>query len=143
MLESVFDRRHVERWQFQMPDRRNEQDEGRDCKDKAAAVAEIPKNAVQMRGEPRYYKVVGKAGKAIERGFCPTCGSQVTVKLERLPDVLGLQAANLDDPSIYQPMMDIKRATLGSHESQHPKAYPRPAIVIAISTPCNPAPAAR
>ena len=28
-----------------------------------AAVVVVPKNAVQMRGEPRYYKVVGKAGK--------------------------------------------------------------------------------
>jgi hypothetical protein len=76
----------------------------RDCQGASgsayAAVVAVPKNAVQMRGEPRYYKVVGKGGKAIERGFCPTCGSQVTVKLERLPDVLGLQAGSLDDPSI-------------------------------------------
>ena len=60
-----------------------------------------------MRGEPRYRKIVGGAGKAIERGFCPACGSQVTVKLERLPDVLGLQAGSLDDPSIYRPAMDV------------------------------------
>jgi hypothetical protein len=72
-----------------------------------AAVVAVPRSAVQVRGEPRYYKVVGKAGKAIERGFCPTCGSQVTVKLERLPDVLGLQAGSLDDPSIYRPKMDV------------------------------------
>ena len=72
-----------------------------------AAVVVVPKRAVQMRGEPRYYKSVGKAGKAIERGFCPTCGSQVTVKLERLPDALGLQAGSLDDPSIYRPKMDV------------------------------------
>jgi hypothetical protein len=49
-----------------------------------AAVVVVPKTTVQMRVEPRYYKIVGKAGKAVERGFCPTCGSQVTVKLERL-----------------------------------------------------------
>ena len=83
----------------------------RDCQRSSgsayAAVVAVPKNAVQMRGEPRYYKVVGEAGKAIERGFCPTCGNQVTVKLERLPDVLGLQAGSLDDPSIYRPMMDV------------------------------------
>jgi len=72
-----------------------------------AAVVAVPKSAVQVRGEPRYYKVVGKAGKAIERGFCPTCGSQLTVKLERLPDILGLQAGSLDDPSIYRPKMDV------------------------------------
>ena len=72
-----------------------------------APVLVVPKSAVQMHGEPRYYEVVGKAGKAIERGFCPTCGSQVAVKLERLPDFLGLQAGSLEDPSIYRPKMDV------------------------------------
>ena len=72
-----------------------------------APVLVVPKSAVQMRGEPRYYEVVGKAGKAIARGFCPTCGSQVTVKLERLLDALGLQAGSLDDPSVYRPKMDV------------------------------------
>jgi hypothetical protein len=49
----------------------------------------------------------GSAGKAIERGFCPTCGSHVTDKLERLPNILALQAGSLDDPSMYRPMMDV------------------------------------
>src|SRR6516162_11764326 len=83
----------------------------RDCQQASgsayAAIVVVPKAAVQIRGEPRYHKIVGEAGKAIERGFCPTCGSQVTVKLERLPDVLGLQAGSLDDPSIYRPTMDV------------------------------------
>jgi hypothetical protein len=67
----------------------------------------VPKSAVQISGEPRYHRVVGQAGKAIERGFCPNCGSQVTLKLERLPDIVGLQAGSLIDPSIYQPAMDV------------------------------------
>jgi hypothetical protein len=67
----------------------------------------VPKTAVQIRGEPRYYKIVSDAGTAVERGFCPTCGSQVIMKFERLPDVLGLQAGSLNDPSIYRPMMDV------------------------------------
>ena len=69
-----------------------------------AAVIVVPK---VVGDEPRYHKVVGRAGKVIERGFCPNCGSQVTVKLERLPDILGLQAGSLDDPSIYRPAMDV------------------------------------
>jgi hypothetical protein len=64
-----------------------------------AAIVVVPKAAVQMRGEPRYHKIVGGAGKAMERGFCPTCGSHVTNKLERLPNILALQAGSLDDPS--------------------------------------------
>ena len=60
-----------------------------------------------MRGEPRYHRTVGRAGNAVERGFCGICGSQVIIKLERLPDVVGVQAGSLDDPSIYRPAMDI------------------------------------
>ena len=29
-----------------------------------------------------------------------------TMKLERLPDILGLQAGSLEDPSIYRPAME-------------------------------------
>ena len=61
----------------------------RDCQQASgsayAAIVVLPKSAVQIRGEPRYHKVVGQAGKAIERGFCPNCGSQVTVKLNGCP----------------------------------------------------------
>src|SRR6476620_10739064 len=49
----------------------------RDCQQASgsayAAIVVVPKAAVQIRGEPRYHKVVGKAGKAVERGFCPNC----------------------------------------------------------------------
>ncbi|MGH6789388.1 MAG: GFA family protein, partial [Pseudolabrys sp.] len=57
------------------------------------------------------YKTVGNAGKTVERGFCATCGSQVAVKLERMPDVLGLQAASLDDPSLYKPGLELFTAS--------------------------------
>jgi hypothetical protein len=83
----------------------------RDCQQASgsayAAIVAVPKAAVQMRGEPRYHKIIANSGKAVERGFCPTCGSQVTMKLERLPDILGLQAGSLDDPSTYRPAMDV------------------------------------
>jgi hypothetical protein len=29
----------------------------------------VPKAAVQIRGEPRYHRIIGNSGKAIERGF--------------------------------------------------------------------------
>jgi hypothetical protein len=67
----------------------------------------MPKAAVQIRGEPRHHRVDGAAGKAVDRGFCPACCSHVTMKLERLRDTLGLQAASLDDPSIYRSAMDV------------------------------------
>jgi len=72
-----------------------------------AAVMALPKAAVTLTGEPRYYKAVGNAGRAVERGFCAVCGSPVTVKLERFPDMLGIQAASLDDPALYKPAIDL------------------------------------
>ena len=72
-----------------------------------AAVMVVPAAAVKLRGEPRYFRTVGEAGKWVERGFCPTCGSPVTAKLERFPDAIGFQAASLDDPKQYKPGMDL------------------------------------
>jgi hypothetical protein len=72
-----------------------------------APVMFVPKTGIRLLGEPRYYKRIGDAGKSVERGFCPSCGSQVTMKMDRFPDALGLQAGCLDDPSMYKPSMDI------------------------------------
>ena len=96
-----------------------------------AAIMVMPKAAIQMRGEPRYHKVIGGSGKAIERGFCPTCGSQVAVKLERLPDLFGLQVGSLDDPSTYRPMMDAYTSSaqpwdhMDPNIPKHAKALPQ------------------
>ena len=83
----------------------------RDCQRSSgsayAAIMVVPKSAVRVSGEPRYHRVVGSGGKAVERGFCPNCGSQVTAKLERMPDVLGLQAGSLDNPARFKPTIDL------------------------------------
>jgi hypothetical protein len=96
----------------------------RDCQQASgsayAAIVVVPKAAVLIRGEPRYHKVVGQGGKAVERGFCPSCGSQVMIKLERLPDILGLQAGSLEDPSIYRPTMDVFTASAQSWDCMDP-----------------------
>lgn len=76
-----------------------------------AAILAMPKAAVRLTGEPRYYGVTGGSGKTIERGFCPQCGSPVMATLERFPDMLGLQAGSLDDPSRHRPAMDVFTAS--------------------------------
>jgi hypothetical protein len=86
-----------------------------------AAIVVVPKAAVRMHGELRYHKTVGGVGKAIERGFCPTCGSHVADKLERLPNVLALQAGSLDDPLMYRPMMDVFTSSAQPWDHMDPK----------------------
>ena len=49
-----------------------------------------------------------------------------SVKLERMPDVLGLQAGSLDDPDLYHPAMDIFTASARSwdHMSSETQKLP-------------------
>jgi hypothetical protein len=86
-----------------------------------AAIVVVPKTAVQIRGERRYHKVVGSTGKVTERGFCPNCGSQLTVTSERRPDVIGLQAGSSDDPSTYTPLMDVFTSSSQPWDHMDPK----------------------
>ena len=75
-----------------------------------AAVLAVPQATLLLHGELRYHRVIAASGKAIERGFCANCGSQVMVKLEALPDMIELHAGSLDDPSIYRPAIMCARA---------------------------------
>lgn len=72
-----------------------------------AAIVVVPKASVSVEGEPRFHAVVADSGKAVERGFCARCGSPLLVRLERMPDILGLLAGGLDDPSRHQPTLEV------------------------------------
>ena len=72
-----------------------------------AALIFLPKIAVKLTVEPRFHKILGGSGKAVERGFCPSCGSQVIVRIGKLPEALAIQAGTLDDPSLFNPSLDI------------------------------------
>ena len=97
----------------------------RDCQKASgsayAPVIVVPKATVHVRGEPRYHKIVGEAGKAIERGFCPDCGSPVMMKLERIPNILALHACSLDDPSIFRPAMDVFTSSAQPWDHMNPE----------------------
>jgi len=65
-----------------------------------AVVVVFPKPSVRfIKGEPKYFAITGSSGKQIYRGFCADCGSPVAVKTELFPDIQGIKAASLDDPS--------------------------------------------
>jgi hypothetical protein len=93
----------------------------RDCQQATgsafAPVVVVPRSAVRMTGALKYFKVVGESGKYVERGFCPACGSRIAGNLERFPDVIGILAGSLDDPSLHKPAMNIYTAS--AHEWDH------------------------
>jgi hypothetical protein len=91
-----------------------------------AAIMVVPAAALRLTGEPRYFRTIGDAGKAVERGFCAVCGSPMTVKLERMPDIVGLHAASLDDPNQYTPAMDIFTTSAHAWDSMLAETDKRP-----------------
>lgn len=72
-----------------------------------AAICMLPISAVELTGEVRYYDSLGDTGHKVSRGFCPICGSHLFGKPAVLPELIGIKAASLDDPSRYQPSADM------------------------------------
>jgi hypothetical protein len=67
----------------------------------------VPKTAVTLTGAPTFYETVGDSGHAVDRGFCPRCGSPVIGRYAGFPDAVGLAAGCLDDPARFQPSVVI------------------------------------
>ena len=71
------------------------------------AVLYVPKAALSIAGESKYYDVKGESGTTVSRGFCPRCGSPVLAKASGWPEFIAVCAASLDDPSWFSPVVDI------------------------------------
>lgn len=95
------------------------------------SVIFVPRNAVKITGEVQYYDVKGDSGHIMSRGFCPTCGSRLFGKPAVVPDLMGIMAGSLDDPSSHRPAMDIYTASaqpwdyLNPELPKFPKGPPR------------------
>jgi hypothetical protein len=76
-----------------------------------ASVLGVPKDAVKITGEVKFFDVKGDSGKTISRGFCPNCGSRLFSLLEVAPALMGIAAGSLDDPASYKPGMNIYTAS--------------------------------
>jgi hypothetical protein len=71
-----------------------------------AAVVYMPLEAFKLtKGALRYYFTQSGATGQHKRGFCGDCGSRITGGETELG--IGVQAGSLDDPSFFQPQMDI------------------------------------
>jgi hypothetical protein len=84
----------------------------RDCQRIASGSATVnvlfDETAVAYAGAVTRIERVADSGNTVERGFCPTCGSQLysrTIEGPRAP--MRVRAGTLDDPEICPPTMII------------------------------------
>ncbi|BAY40131.1 glutathione-dependent formaldehyde-activating GFA [Nostoc sp. NIES-2111] len=75
-----------------------------------ASALLVPQSAVTIIGDVKYYEVIGESGSIVGRGFCPNCGSRLFSK-PPIPELMGIMAGSLDDPSWFSPTMDIYTAS--------------------------------
>ena len=70
-------------------------------------VLYVPKAALTITGQSRYYNVKAESGNGVSRGFCPQCGSPVFIRADLVPDLMGVWAASLADPSRFEPAVHV------------------------------------
>lgn len=69
--------------------------------------AVFPAEAVAVAGEVRWYASTSDSGNAMQRGFCPECGTGLLSKSEARPTLLIVRAGALDDPGLAAPQSVI------------------------------------
>jgi hypothetical protein len=86
----------------------------------------VPRDAVKIVGDVKYYDAIGDSGSIVGRGFCPNCGARLFSK-PPIPEFLGIMAGSLDDPSEFQPSMDIYTASAQPWDYMNPDLpkYPK------------------
>jgi hypothetical protein len=53
-------------------------------------------------GEPRGFTLKGDSGRALTRLFCPDCGTPLFTDLEKLPNLMIVNAGAMDDPGTVE-----------------------------------------
>jgi hypothetical protein len=85
-----------------------------------AGAVLVPVGAVNISGEVKYYAVIGDSGAIARCGFCPNCGARLFCKPAASPDITGIMAGSLDDPSRFRPQADIYTATAQPWDYMNP-----------------------
>jgi hypothetical protein len=66
----------------------------------------FPKKAVTIDGKLASYET-NVSGQALQRHFCPVCGSAVSITLERYPEIRSMMGGTLDDRTKIKPTFSI------------------------------------
>lgn len=62
---------------------------------------------IAVSGPMTTYRSIADSGNAVERQFCPICGSPVTYRSTAFANSVFVTAGSLDDPTIFAPSMVV------------------------------------
>jgi hypothetical protein len=69
----------------------------------------FPRNGLRItKGSLKLHVTESMRGGEHQRGFCTSCGSRISGGMSA--SAIGIAAGSLDDPSLFQPTMDIHTA---------------------------------
>ncbi len=82
-----------------------------DCQRRTGAPfgvgAFYPEGAVAISGTPKEFTRDGASGGRVHSYFCPTCGSTVYWKADRLPSLIGVAVGTMADPTYPAPVISV------------------------------------
>ena len=86
-----------------------------------ASILRVPAASFRVtKGEAKFYSTTADSGNTVSRGFCAECGSPLFSRLSGMPDIVGVRAGSLDDPSWHRPAMDIFTASAQPWDCMNP-----------------------
>lgn len=66
---------------------------------------------IEITGTPKTYSVRASSGGLTTRSFCSDCGTPLFTRGEVVPEFMSIRFPTLDDPSKFEPMLDIWTST--------------------------------
>lgn len=79
----------------------------RDCQHKSGtghgSFLTFPRAGAKLQGKASQWDFVADNGNVKAHSFCPTCGTPVYLTFSRMPDLVAIHAASLDDPTRFKP----------------------------------------
>jgi hypothetical protein len=67
----------------------------------------FPMDAVAIEGTLATYEARIDGEHAMQRHFCPRCGSAVSITLDRYPEIRSMMGGTLDDKSMIRPTFSV------------------------------------
>ncbi len=72
-----------------------------------SVVCAVAEPAFSQQGETKVFRDIGDTGAAVDRHFCPNCGSPIVSIAESIPGLILIKAGTLDGGARFVPSAEV------------------------------------